>query len=474
MSQSIPITFSEHFNIDSALLAKLNAFDPTLNADTRLYIDPLLLAGSSQLEMRKASQRYREHFLRVVKLVAKSEVVGDLAWRSAKKQLSFPEIPGTCLGYGKNNINGSGFGPKLSAQILKTTKEVVALGIEDPDLFPALVLFEKNIGADRIGDMVTNVILDDLLDFNQNTLSRLDVETEQFVLGGKRCHLPRNPFEKKKSPIILIPRDVLRYLPTGENWDEIYIAVADNTELRLRVNTHLGEVFKNEHRNRRKSVAKFQAFANQEAFKTMLVAAKEAARPYNINKDPKGELTWRGLINTIATTYPRELTRPQKNTLETVTGVTAEIIEQFKFLIEKRDTWKSLWYEDKPLPEKAAQRIFFAVALSYCKANNIDITPESDTGVGPVDFKCSKGFNGRVVVELKLSTNSKVVSGYTKQLEAYKDAEETASAFYVVVDVGRMGKKEERLESIKNNWNKSRPSKLVFVDGNPKLSASRR
>ena len=31
---------------------------------------------------------------------------------------------------------------------------------------------------------------------------------------------------------------------------------------------------------------------------------------------------------------------------------------------------------DKPKPEKAAQLVFFGVANSYCKANNIDISPE--------------------------------------------------------------------------------------------------
>lgn len=48
------------------------------------------------------------------------------------------------------------------------------------------------------------------------------------------------------------------------------------------------------------------------------------------------------------------------------------------------------------------------------------------------------------MVEIKLSTNHKVVAGYTKQLEAYKDAEETTRGFFIVIDVGGMGQKAEQ------------------------------
>lgn len=128
-----------------------------------------------------------------------------------------------------------------------------------------------------------------------------------------------------------------------------------------------------------------------------------------------------------------------------------------------------------PRPEKAAQRLFFAVAHAYCKANDLDLTPEADTGNGPVDFKVSRGFSGRVLVEIKLSRNSKLTNGYTKQLEAYKVAEETLQAFYVVVDVGQMGEKDKRLIEIKNeaSGRGEQISPIIFVDGSRRASASK-
>ena len=92
-------------------------------------------------------------------------------------------------------------------------------------------------------------------------------------------------------------------------------------------------------------------------------------------------------------------------------------------MVENKGLWKELWDENgKPRKEKASQRLFFAVAYSYCKANNIDLTPEADSGNGPVDFKLSQGFDSKLVVEVKLSTNGRLVHGYEKQLEIYKKA----------------------------------------------------
>jgi hypothetical protein len=84
-----------------------------------------------------------------------------------------------------------------------------------------------------------------------------------------------------------------------------------------------------------------------------------------------------------------------------------------------------------------------------------------------VDFKLSSGYDGRVLVEVKLSTNPKVLAGYEKQLQTYKDAEETTHGFYVIIDVGRMGRKAEKLLALKNRAAKAgRPSsEIVLIDG---------
>lgn len=73
--------------------------------------------------------------------------------------------------------------------------------------------------------------------------------------------------------------------------------------------------------------------------------------------------------------------------------------------------------KSKPRPESMSQMLFYMIASVYCKINNLDITPEAETGRGPVDFKVSSGFSDRVLVEVKLSSNPGLLHGYTTQLE---------------------------------------------------------
>jgi hypothetical protein len=128
-----PVKFTDHFGVDKNKFGTFGLFDPSLNVDTPLFIDPLLLNSSQNKLIRKAGRRvYEQHFTRVIKFLAASKNIGDVAWRTAGKLLSFKEIRGTCLGYGSDSIDGSAFGPELTERLLSTAKEIVELGIKDP------------------------------------------------------------------------------------------------------------------------------------------------------------------------------------------------------------------------------------------------------------------------------------------------------------------------------------------------------
>ena len=166
----------------------------------------------------------------------------------------------------------------------------------------------------------------------------------------------------------------------------------------------------------------------------------------------------------------------RKLTVSDVEEVVQAITDRFKILVEDKGLWKEFWAGKKNRPEPAAQRLFYAIADSYCKANDIDLTPEASSGNGPVDFKASVGSSKKVLVEIKLSSNSKLLTGYQKQLELYKQAEETAKGIYLVVDIGTLGKKGEKLVAMYNGALEKglHPSELVFVNAKPKKSASKR
>ena len=125
-----PVRFSTHFGIADTLLKKLGALDPTLNADTKLFIDPFLVPMSRHPEIAKGGRKtYEQHFEKVIKLLAGSKKYGDVAWRSARRLMEFPEVKWTCLGYGAQTISGSGSGAFTTDGVMQTAREIVDLGI---------------------------------------------------------------------------------------------------------------------------------------------------------------------------------------------------------------------------------------------------------------------------------------------------------------------------------------------------------
>jgi len=58
-----PLRFSECFGVPLEVLAKLGAFNPTLNVDTKLFIDPFLLKQSKHKQISSgAYSTYQKHF----------------------------------------------------------------------------------------------------------------------------------------------------------------------------------------------------------------------------------------------------------------------------------------------------------------------------------------------------------------------------------------------------------------------------
>jgi len=473
-----PQLFTSAFGVPQSTLDSLGIFNLAVNVDTLLFPDPMLLEHSSHREMRAAHATFESHFDTVRKLIAGSKLENDKPAKSAKDRLRFPEIQGTCLGYGANGISGSGAGKVMSDRLFITGGQIIDLGIDDPDLFLAMGLFEKDFGPDLIGDMLTNIVFEHIADFNQRVLKTLGIPTKKFTVKTPfSTHIRdfiTNP-ASINSPLILLPTDILRALPIALDWRGVQEVASENDQFRQSLN---GSVAKLWSRKTLESKAQLRAWAlsSSNAFGDLLdMVHGHDGKPYDFIGDPLGEMLWKRIGDQIVSAHPLKIPTPHKKDGPNLVAVVENIIDRFTFLIEQRDLWKELYHSGSPRLESAVQRIFYAIAQSYCEANNVDITPEADTGRGPVDFKFSLGFNERVIVEIKLSSNSKVVSGYTGQLEIYNRAECPIKSYYLVIDVGQMRMKRKKLDLIKTNAvvNNLPISELRYVDGLPKKSASK-
>jgi hypothetical protein len=152
------------------------------------------------------------------------------------------------------------------------------------------------------------------------------------------------------------------------------------------------------------------------------------------------------------------------------------ICEHFKSLIENNGLFKLIYENDKVTVrhESVPQKLFFAVSQIFCIANNIDVSPETNSGAGSVDFKFSVGFNQKITVELKYSKSNNLIDGFKLQLDAYNKAEQTDKSIYLVINVDDNSKLDDLLVLYKQE--KARNAnipEIIIVDSKYKDSASK-
>lgn len=268
MAKGEPITVSMAFGISKELIDQVGAIDVTLNCDTNLFIDPLLLSESSDEKFSEcANSAYTNHFGRVADLLSASTQDSDLAARSARNLLSFHEISYTHLGY-SSGTTGSGFGNLLTDSLTSNAKQAISLGVRDPDLFIALSLFEAGVGPDRISDMTTNIIVSCLADFTLRSCQSIGIETRPFKIGNKSHQLPANPLNPKQ-PILLVPKDIVRDLPIASDWDSVAQVSKETAEIRDRVTSQIGEIWQAKSRKDKQEVLR-HALQSKSAFELLL------------------------------------------------------------------------------------------------------------------------------------------------------------------------------------------------------------
>ena len=471
-----PQSISDYLQVDSTLFENTGAYNGFVHKDTKVFIDPRLLKATDMPEFKTSYQRVRTHFGGIVKLLSRSQKPGDVFWRNAEKMLRFNEVRGLRIGYSSKSTAGSGIGRELQSQLLTTAKAIIDAGIEDPEMFELMGLFEENIGADRICDMIANIIMPDLLAYSARVFNDLGVNADfREVYDNKEYFLPSGP--DIGIPIILAPKRLLNDLPVAHSYEDIDRVVAYNEQLRAELNALIGDVWGN--RPPPKWAYK-KAILQDPTILAELIAIYRSMspEPYDFESDPLGLRIWYDSARQYVHDYPISLALPANPTANDVFGVVVQICDHFKQLIEFNGLHKLL-YEDRactlPKHEEAAQALFFGIADGYCRANNLDLNPETNSGRGPVDFKISGGYGSRVLVEIKLSSNKRLEHGFSKQLPEYQKAEQTMHTIFLVIDVGnRSDLRWNKFRAVVQQTKLSgeRVPTVVYVNGRRKPPAS--
>jgi hypothetical protein len=146
------------------------------------------------------------------------------------------------------------------------------------------------VGADLISDMTGRIIADDLCHYSDRIFRQFDVNGRTILLRGRQYRLPVNRFNG--SPIVLLPKDVLRPLPVARSFDEIDRVVRQNSELRQRVNRIIGDSWKASTWRKKQTLRKV-LLRSPELFRDFVRTYRSVPpATYDFDGDPEGQVVW--------------------------------------------------------------------------------------------------------------------------------------------------------------------------------------
>lgn len=444
-------------------------FDPIIDSDSPFFINLQRLKQTKVPEFMGSYGRIHDRFRKIIKLLdkAKTKNTSDTFYAQALRLFDFSEVNNLCLGYAVG-VKGTGFGPKLSSQVMDTAYDIVKAGVEDPEFFELLPLFQDNVGADRLSDMIATLVLPDIerytlrinreLNITQHSYPNRNFDEDGFLI---------NPFRKNR--LLLVPVDILHTLPVAESWEDIDTVVLKNQTLRNEINNDIGNVWKEYTKQERKEYLREEVFKDSETCKRVIEEYKATdVRPF----DPQGELNY--LLEKLKQYFEHEEHNWKiENKNIPSYQIALKILAVLKQWVETNKGWELIQKADSRSREKVVQRYIHLAALSFVETNNLDVSCEPNEGKGAVDFKISRG-QDITLIEVKLSSNNKYIHGFKEQIIEYAKAEKTDSLIYVFVDLGNPYKVEKLKEVRDEMYDKGYyvPT-LYIIDASAQKSASK-
>lgn len=426
MNPKEPMHFSDYFNIDKAILNELGVFDPILNFDTKVFVEPLLLKNSASEIIRNSYQTYKNFFASLLLLLKKSTQVGDKCWRIAQKMVFFPEYQYSCIGYSSGNTDGRGSGIEFNDKIFQSAKEIVELAQDDPEIFLLLPLLEEGIAGDRISDMAQNIIDDEICRYTIDIMAQIGLrgswryETRNY----KRYYLLQNPFSKH--PIKLLPKDILSNLPVADNVGSVVHELVEfNERLRTIVSRDIGHIWLETTKSAQKEMLLKELKTNKAFFIETLKALKDYSfEHYDLEKDYEGLYKWLENSQHYINVELSKETAECPDNLDSLTFAITSIIHHFKELIENKDVWRTFWTrhysEYRHVRVYYSQMLFFTVCHTWLTSQNSNISINLLRNEKQLNLEFSISNENRFVLHIKHANNPSLVKGYTSILEKYR------------------------------------------------------
>jgi len=492
------VYFSDVFSVSPDVIEKYGAFNVSLINDLPLFIDPFLIFNSSSKEY----QRLHKEILKYVAFLRDQSVAKNVNEGLLRSWFCFPEIKQTWLGFSKNGNGGRGpgmeFAKALNENLVGVFADFDKQAVSRSPHLEKLCLIKENIGKDNISDFVTNLIKGYLLEYtailakkhiNPSLLKDCPVSHVEFNYGTstwitKTYKLPvfNNDY------VLLAPKDLLTKDDTWINKTDLYekfeeiVASVPNVQLRAQLshyfNSNLPKPQKNKKGKEIKPTKKEVANAINEVIKKN-PQILDFYLKFKEDRGDEAKAISKERVHEAQEIFIDEVSKiisclSANTDFYELSGDTLdECFKRVSFLkdvIENKDGYKIFYATGDPIKKEIYVQIMFRLTWY---ATVFDVSPESNSGRGPVDYKVSYGARDKTLVEFKLASNAKLKQNLQNQVEIYKKAHDTDKSIKVILFFSKQ--EEERAKAILTELGLLGEKYVVLIDArrDNKPSASR-
>jgi len=476
--------FTEQHKIDRP--GDADWFDLNVEMDSPLYVDPFLIFDDSDPFWSAGHDEIHDFFDAALDLLTKAGGNQEsMHWKKAEYFLQFPEPKEFALGLAMGHPEGAGIGPELAHMMCEELEffRERGRGSADP-LLAMIAVIVPGLGVDRISDMVCNVLKARFIGYTQEVCRTLAVAmkpvpvrnvswaTQGYRWRSERVDLPESPVFAGGT--LLVPQRFLKDIPrvTADgfwSWAE----TNENERLRFDLNYDLAESLDKREKARRGRELAHRAV---DLLETYVEEATAKGTPYDVDADPRGLVRWEeaGRAIALASAAP-----DPPSSQEEFEGWLIALAKGFKGAVEDNGLWRALWNDEvkRHRPEAIAQVIARSTWIEHCRSSGIDITREADCGRGPVDFKFTRGWEMRGLIEVKHISSTQFAHGAKTQLPIYLKGEQAPFGVYLCIGYQDQDFVEDRLGLVTSACeaiSTQGETRIVpiFVDARPKPSAS--
>lgn len=468
--------FSEVFDVDAT---NVEWFNPLMDVDTQLFIDPFLIYKESSGRWKNAGDQIAQYFQEGFEILAgHQDRPESLQYRKTVQLMIFPEPSEFGLGYTARSKSGSGTADGFALRIVGAMAEAIKRGLKNLHHFEELGILVDRIGKDRISDIAANILKPNFIDYTQDVCRELGIplvevevphaEFDEMRLRwvSARFELPVNP--ETGDAVLLTPKRFLRELPTLDAhewwiWVEPYFRDDINMDLASKLN--------------KEDIVALARRYPEKVREWTDAKENQPPKPYDVDRDPEGLHSWRALTRNTAAELPLEFQgAPAADELDDFIRM---VNDKFRHYVEEQGGWRLLWNDDNKRPKKelGIQLLYKGVVQSYCEAHGVILDREVELGRGPVDFIFTRSASERVVMEIKKADNGEFWNGLEKQLISYMESDGCSRGWFLAVRFADTPAQKARTSGLAARTRSLRAATgfdvhSAWVDARPKKSAS--